>query len=239
MSFSRVLPDPDYPIDASGQLDLEKEAPGIVSCSLSTTFKFQREDTIGGRTILKVKERPNWAISMKYNPLTKEQFLPVYSFLMEKKGSKKSFYVSLPQYKGPKDFDNFETFNASYVIDVSSAVDANKSMMEVGSSGWNGGYSWLPKIGDMFNIVDSSDSLHTQAYMVTKVETYDEYENQPATSSRINLHFTPSLARQVPAGALINFDAPLFRVKQIKDIQEYSLDTEDLYEFSVQFEETA
>ena len=38
-----------------------------------------------------------WNISITYNPMTRDQFEPVYSFLLEKNGRLNPFYVQLPQ----------------------------------------------------------------------------------------------------------------------------------------------
>lgn len=78
--------------------------------------------------------------------------------------------------------------------------------------------------GMMFNINDSADSTHTKAYVITR-------------ASSTTITFTPGLQKAVNTGAIINFTNPKIRVIQSGDVQEYSLNTNNLYSFSLKLEE--
>ncbi len=97
-----------------------------------------------------------------------------------------------------------------------------------------------PKVGDLFTITDSADSNHTKAYMVTRIETNSTYNTatspQPASDERV-LHFTPGLQRAVSDNSVINFHNPKIRVLMTSDVQEYSLNADNLYSFSLNLEE--
>tara|TARA_Y100001972_G_scaffold120536_1_gene163257 strand:+ start:2336 stop:3202 length:867 start_codon:yes stop_codon:yes gene_type:complete len=97
-----------------------------------------------------------------------------------------------------------------------------------------------PKAGDLFTITDSADSNHTKAYMVTRIETNSTYNTatspQPASTERV-LHFTPGLQRAVSDNSVINFHNPKIRVLMTSDVQEYSLNVDNLYSFSLNLEE--
>ena len=97
-----------------------------------------------------------------------------------------------------------------------------------------------PNVGDLFTITDSADSNHTKAYMVTRIETNSTYNTatspQPASTERV-LHFTPGLQRAVSDNSVINFHNPKIRVLMTSDVQEYSLNVDNLYSFSLNLEE--
>jgi hypothetical protein len=122
-------------------------------------------------------------------------------------------------------------------------------------TGYNTTQHQTPKPGDLFTISDPSDSSHTKLYKINKVETssdnanaiqnqYDKSEPTATTvtgtdtvSPCIRIHFTPELQKNVYAGAVIKFSNPMIRVRMTQDVQEYSLNTENLYSFSLQLEE--
>jgi len=60
--------------------------------------------------------------------------------------------------------------------------------------------------------------------------------SQPTTAQRI-VYFTPNLHRSVSSGAGIDYHQPLIRVMLKNDVQQYSLGTNNLYQFSLNLEE--
>jgi hypothetical protein len=213
----------------------------FATIKLTDSQKIEQDRTMSGRVVTRSKEYARWMIDIKYNPMTREQFDPVYNFLMQKHGSHKPFYISLPQYAAPKD-DSF----ALYVVDgsigtpVSYTPGVTVMDMEVGQWASNDqpGYDFtgLPKAGDIFTLDVRRDTLHRKAYMVTHVETHLTYETLPITSCA-RVHFTPRLVRHLPEFTEAEFHNPLFKVRMVRDIQEYSLNTENLYSFSLRLEE--
>ena len=108
----------------------------------------------------------------------------------------------------------------------------------------------LPRPGDLFTVEDTNDALHTKLYKITRVETPEDYavsitqqgsNSEPSENSNvansIRLHFIPALQRNLYAGASIKFHDPKVRVVLTNDVQEYSLNSENLYSFSLQLEE--
>ena len=97
-----------------------------------------------------------------------------------------------------------------------------------------------PSPGDMFTITDSSDSNHTKIYRITQVETNaeDTYAGlpQPLATERI-IHFVPGLQKDTLLNSVLNFHNPLMRVTLSSDVQQYSLDVQGLYTFSLKLEE--
>ena len=88
-------------------------------------------------------------------------------------------------------------------------------------------------------VEDSLEPLHTKLYRVTRVETPTNNQSSAPSlsSSRIRVHFTPSLRRNTYVGANINFHDPKPRVFLSSDVQEYSTSVDNLYSFSLKLEE--
>jgi hypothetical protein len=236
--FLNVLPDPNYLINDAGIEDPSGVAgPGFVTLSMNLSFPSFKPDTIGGRTIMSSNTRAYWQATLNYNPLTAEQFAPVGNFVLEKKGSRKPFYVSMPQYKAPKD-PTFATFVETADITADIAETAGSKSLEITESAWSSDTyaSGLPKTGDVFTIDDPDDSLHKQAYMVSHVDNHLIYDTLPSNGN-IRIHFFPGLQRDTPVGATIQFNNPLFSMNLINDVEEYSLDTDGLYSYSLKLEE--
>ena len=94
-----------------------------------------------------------------------------------------------------------------------------------------------PRPGDMFTISDTNDTSHLKMYKVTQVETNAVYNStQPAAAERI-IHFMPGLQKQTLGDAVLNFHNPLMRVVLASDVQQYDLNTNNLYSFSLKLEE--
>ena len=75
--------------------------------------------------------------------------------------------------------------------------------------------------------------------MVNRVETNADYQTgttQPA-NTQVRVHFTPGLSKSIATGDDFVFHNPLIKVIMTADIQEYSLNTNNLYSFSLSLEE--
>jgi len=238
--FLDILPDLDYSITDAGFPggSGDDTGQGFVSVSLASIQTVSRDTTIGGYLVNRTNAYHKWLIDLKYNPLTLEQFSPIYNFIMQKKGSLEPFYVSLPQHKAPKNA-LFAAYVQGETISTVAANQAGVHSMLIGTWAGNDYSDGLPSFGDLFTIDDPNDSLHTKAYMINRVETYSDYlsGNQP-TSTNIRIHFTPGLQRYTYSGSEIIFNNPLIRVEQLQDIQEYSLGYDNLYSFALKLQET-
>ena len=243
--FQNILPSPSFKIGDAGQNEADggtKEGPGYASVKLSSVQKTLRSRTNSGRYTARSAAYHMWKVDISYNPMTRAEFMPVYTFLLEKQGGLKPFYVSLPQYEAPQD----TTFTNVNDLQFSGGKIAGSTNFLVGNLGTGG-----PTPGDLFNIVDSSDSNHKKAYIVTRVETNTDYltgSGQPVPGTA-RIHCTPPLAKAVTNSSTLTFKkgsdlssppadnpGPLIKVVA-KDMQEYSLGTNNLYKFSLSLEE--
>ena len=237
-SFLDILPDPSNPIGLGGQALATASGgtagPGFASVTFASEAPIQTSRTNSGRVITRSIAGHKWNINIRYNPMTRDQFEPVYSFLLEKNGRLNPFFVKLPQ--------NANSRNAAFTsadATITTATTGTKGAGFILQAGHNTTEATQPQPGDMFTISDSNDSLHTKAYRVTRVmgnSTYNSaLHSQPTTAQRI-VYFTPHLQRDVAQGATCDY-TPLVRVMLKADVQSYSLGTNNLFEFSLNLEE--
>ena len=236
-SFLDILPDPTNPIGISGQALATNSGgtngPGFASVQFSSEAPIQVSRTNSGRVLTRAIAGHKWKIQISYNPMTRDQFEPVYNFLLEKNGRLNPFFVKLPQQANSRNAA-FTSANPTITTATTAAAGAG-FLLQAGHSTTE---ATQPQPGDMFTITDSNDSLHTKAYRVTRVlsnATYQSGGTQPSTSQRL-VYFTPHLQRAVAQGATCDY-TPLIRVMQTADVQQYSLGTNNLFSFSLSLEE--
>ena len=230
-SFANRLPDPAYGIDEAGQNanSTANYGPGFASVKFSKEQPTMISRTNSGRVVSRSIVGEQLKIGITYNPLTRAQFEPIYSFLSEKKGRLKPFFVSLPQYADAQD----ASFSGSITIDGAYAAGKDNFLADHSS------LTGTPKRGDTFTITDSANSNHTKLYTVTRVQTNSDYysgEAQPS-SDQYRIYCQPNLVYSVADNSTLNFVTPLVRVIQSSDVREYSLGTNNLYTFSLNLEE--
>ena len=169
--------------------------------------------------------------------MTRAEFEPVYSFLLQKRGGLNPFFVSLPQYRIPQN-STFAVFAASNNLEAASSVNAGATQVLLGKSGYSNSVNKTPSPGDLFTI-SGTNSNHLKAYMVTRVENSSDYltgTSQPS-SSQVRIHFSPGLSKAIGAADDFIFHNPLIKVILSSDVQEYSLNTDGLYAYSLNLEE--
>lgn len=234
--FTNILPDPNNGIGEAGQAG-GTAGPGFASVKLASEHKMMNTRTNSGRLISREISGHKWNIDLSYNPMTRDEFEPVYSFLLQKRGSLTPFFVSLPQYRVPRD-STFATFVASNNMTTTAAAAAGATNVMITNASFDKDTKGTAKPGDIFTITDSNDSNHTKVYQVTRVENDDDsLSGTTITATQLRVHFVPALQRAVTSGSTVVFNDPKFRVVLKNDIQEYNLNTDNLYNFSLKLEE--
>ncbi len=236
-NYMDILPDPNTRILDSGLAGVNtvgsetgSTGPGFASVKFSSKQPTIVDRTRGGRVITRSVAGQNWDIAISYNPLTRAEFDPINSFLMAMQGSLKPFFVYLPQYSA---FNAANTSNAVLAAD-GVAVPAGRTYMKITYGG-----AGTPQPGDIFNIIDTNNSNHLKTYMVTRYETSASHDSDVGelTSGVKRLSFNPPLQHEVSNGAELEFTNPKVRVINTGKTQEYSLNTNNLYKFSLKLEE--
>ena len=228
-SFANRLPDPVFKITEAGENSNSGLAgPGFASVKFSSEQPVSVSRTNSGRVITRAIVSHRWKINITYNPMTRDEFEPVYNFLLEKRGRLKPFFVKLPQHS-PR-----TTTSGTYTIQGPVTAGTSSLLTTVGSL--SGGL----RPGDMININDSQNSNHTKAYQIVRV---NDSTNKLSSDSDLNLaaerrlFIVPPLARDVTNSSTVTYDTPLIRVILTSDVQAYDLGTNNLYKFSLSLEE--
>jgi len=228
-SFANRLPDPNYKITESGNNSSSGLAgPGFKTVKFSSEQPTSFSRTNSGRVITRAIVGHNWKINITYNPMTRDQFEPVYNFLLEKRGRLKPFFVALPQYSSSRT-------TTSGTISVDGAASAGATNIKVdGFGSVTGGL----RPGDMFTITDSNNSNHKKIYQITRVaDNTNRLTTDTIATDERRYYITPPLEKDVSNDSTIQYSEPLVRVVQTADIQEYSLGTNNLYSFALNLEE--
>ena len=228
-SFANRLPDPAFKITEAGENSNSGLAgPGFASVKFSSEQPISVSRTNSGRVITRAIVSHVWKIQISYNPMTRDEFEPVYNFLLEKRGRLKPFFVKLPQHS-PR-----TTTSGTYTIQGPASAGSSSILTTVSSL--SGGL----RPGDLVTINDSQNSNHTKAYQIVKV---NDSTNKLSSDTDLNnanerrLFLVPPLARTVSNSSTVTFANPLIKVMLQSDIQEYDLGTNNLYEFSLNLEE--
>jgi hypothetical protein len=168
--------------------------------------------------------------------MTREEFEPIYSFLLQRKGRLNPFYIVLPNQSSSRNAAFNTWLDTPKVILVDGQLNAGVEVMKQNVHSTTP--ATQPQPGDMFTITDSLDSLHTKAYRVTRVTNEDNFlaGSEPAAAERY-VYFTPNLQRNTKDDAIINYTNPQIRVILKNDVQEFNLGTNNLYTFGLQVEE--
>jgi hypothetical protein len=223
--FSNRLPDPNYSIEETGKGGSGTAGPGFATVKVTSMQPVATSVTNSGRVSTRTIQAHRWKISLTYNPLTRNQFEPIYNFLLERRGRLKSFEVVLPQYNSPRT-------TTSGTISVDGAITAGATNFKVdGFGSVSGGL----RPGDMFNFTDSNNSNHKKTYRIVRVLTNSDYltgGTQPASDERV-YYTIPSVDKGVADNSTLTYANPIFRVMQEGDVREYSLGTNNLYTFSL------
>lgn len=230
-TFANRLPDPAFGIDEAGQ-NVNSAAnlgPGFASVTFNRKQPSMQSRTNSGRVVSRAIVGETLSMNITYNPLTRAEFEPVFSFLSEKRGRLKPFFVSLPQYADAQD----TSYSGTLTVDGTYAAGQDNFLADHSS------LTGKPKRGDSFTITDGANSNHTKLYTVTRVQDNSDYysgASQPS-STQYRIYCTPNLVYTIADNSVLNFVAPLVRVIQTQDTQEYALGVNNLYSFSLSLEE--
>jgi|TARA_R110000744_G_scaffold24412_1_gene61201 hypothetical protein len=231
-NFTNRLPDPNWGISEAGDGHATSftEGPGFASVKFSSQQPVAYSRTNSGRVTTRAIAGQYWSIGITYNPMTRDQFEPIYNFLLEKRGRLKPFFVALPQHVDTRT-------TTSGTLSVQGTITSGDTNFLIdGMDSITGGL----RPGDMFNFVDSGNSNHHKIYKIVRVaDSNNKLSSDTAlnTSDERRLYVVPPVEKDVTDNSTLDYGSPLFRVVQKSDVQEYSLGTNNLYTFSLNLEE--
>jgi|TARA_R110001592_G_scaffold290341_3_gene559452 hypothetical protein len=230
-AFNIRLPDPNWGVNHAGDGHASNyvEGPGFASVKLESVQPTAVSVTNSGRVTSRTIVGHRWKIDISYNPMTREQFEPIFNFLMEKRGRLKPFEVVLPQYTATQVSLQLSSSNIKVEGgDIAAGAPFFKANQHSNATVGN----MTP--GDCFTFNDSNNSNHKKVYRVTRVTNNSDYltGQQPATDERY-YYVTPSIEKKVSDNTPLITTNPTFRVMQNGDTVSYSLGTNNLYQFNL------
>lgn len=217
MPFSNILPDPNYEIGLDGELDATyRDGIGFASVKLNSNNPIMGNRSPSSRIEKDEAYHHLWDISISYNPMTCEQFHPIFAFLLEMQTTLQPFYVSLPNYysQTTADMDSFNSYSRGANILLLNDTGAQQ--------------------GELFNFIGKS-----KVYMITRVETNTNYLTHLGApgSGLERVHISPSLQEDITNGDILTFEKPLIKVIQVGETLSYNLKKNNLFSFSIQLQE--
>jgi len=231
MSYLNILPDPSTGIAPSGKPG-SSMGPGFSSISFKSITPTMGTRTNSNRLIGRAIAVQMWHADITYNPMIKSEFEPVYYFLLNK-NSINPFLIRLPQYSNPA-LGSFSDFVQSGSLNPISTIPAGAKQITFGGSWYDPSSNGTPKQGDMLNVGDSN---HSKTYQVVRVETSSDYEGVQPSSSQVRITVVPGLIKQLNVNSPLIFKEPKIKVVQSGNTNEYNLNTNNLYSFSLKVEE--
>ena len=137
--------------------------------------------------------------------MTRAEFEPIASFLEEKRGRLKPFFIVLPQYASPQTASS-GTISTSGTI---ASGDSNFLAQGTEVSGLN-----LER-GDMITFNDSSNSNHLKAYKIVRVHTSTNKLSGDSSLDQTNerrYYVVPSIEKGVTSGSSLVYTLSLIHI---------------------------
>jgi hypothetical protein len=85
MAIQDILPNPNNGINQAGGSVAATNEPGYATVKVDSKFKTARDITNSGVLVSRSKAAQSFEVNITYNPLTEDEFMPVYSFLWKSK----------------------------------------------------------------------------------------------------------------------------------------------------------
>lgn len=160
-------------------------------------------ETVSGRIQARQIGKQQWAFSAKYNPMTREEFAPVYAFLVSQRGRFGTFTI-VPPVIGTTSGTATGTMTTGFESAGSTSISVS-------------GFTGTIKAGDFVKFSD-----HSKVYMVTADQT---------GSGSITIE--PGLVESISNGTEVTYTNVPFTMRLNNDVQTYSLSSNEYFEFEV------
>lgn len=185
----------------SGTFPVSPEASTVNVISLQPNLM---SETRSGRRQVRSIGSQRWAITATFNPMTRAEFMPVYSFVLAQKGQLETFQFVPPVVSTSYGTaSGTVTTNGTFALGVSSITIA--------------GLSGIIKAGDFVKFAS-----HSKVYMVTT--------DRSGAGAMI---IEPPLIVAVGTGVGVEYSAVPFTVRLNNDVQQYRLNGFERYTFEI------
>ena len=173
-------------------------------------------ETDSGKTFRRQVQGQKWSFTIKYQPMTREDFAPTMAFMIKQRSQKENFTVTFPSYLNALGYETGTLLvnGAHSVADTTIAID-----------GFAGDGAGRLKAGDFLKF------SHSKVYMVVADAT--------SSSNACTVTIEPPLTTALTNDSSVTYDSIPFTVHMTTDVQEFStgaIDSSGNLLFSYEFD---
>ena len=178
--------------------------PEFEAINLESRHNNVMSETVSGRMQVRTLGGQRWSFTAKYNPMTREEFQPVFAFVMSQQGRFGTFTI-VPPVIGDASGD----VSGTALVNATTAAGATSVAMD--------GITGTIKAGDFIKFAS-----HSKVYMVTA---------DRAGAGSVSIE--PPLVSSVTDNEAITYDSVPFLMRLANDVQSYNLASNEYYEYEL------
>jgi len=178
--------------------------PEFQAINLESRHNNVMSETVSGRMQVRTLGGQRWSFTAKYNPMTREEFQPVFAFVMSQQGRFGTFTI-VPPVIGNASGD----VSGTALVNATTAAGATSVAID--------GITGTIKAGDFIKFAS-----HSKVYMVTA---------DRAGAGSVSIE--PPLVSGVTDNEAITYDSVPFTMRLANDVQSYNLASNEYYEYEL------
>ena len=165
-------------------------------------------EAVSGRTQARKVSGQKWLLKAKYPPMTKADFMPVFAYVVSKRGRLNTFTVRIPELEDARG-------TAAGTFLVNGAKSAGVTVITI-----DGGTGTIVE-GDFIKFA------HDKVYMVTA--------HTESTGNTTSITVSPPLVDDIANNSSITYDNVPIKVRLKNDVQAFSMANDSMFRYELDF----
>jgi hypothetical protein len=182
--------------------------PEFQAINVVSKHKNLMSEAISGRVQVRAIGGQKWQFTAKYNPMTRVEFMPVYSFVTAQQGMLGTFTIVPPVISSTSG-----TASGTALVNGNHAIGDRTITVD--------GFTGSLKAGDFVKFAN-----HSKVYMLTADR-----------SGAGTMTIEPALVATLANDEVITYNSVPFTMRLSNDIQEYSLSANEYYTYEIDMAE--
>jgi hypothetical protein len=182
--------------------------PEFQAINVVSKHKNLMSEAISGRVQVRAIGGQKWQFTAKYNPMTRVEFMPVYSFVTAQQGMLGTFTIVPPVISSTSG-----TASGTALVNGNHAIGDSTITVD--------GFTGSLKAGDFVKFAN-----HSKVYMLTADR-----------SGAGTMTIEPALVATLANDEVITYNSVPFTMRLSNDIQEYSLSANEYYTYEIDMAE--
>jgi len=179
-------------------------SPEFQAINVNSKHRNLTTESISGRIQARAIGKQQFSFTAKYNPMTREEMMPVFAFVISQQGKVGTFDITPPVISSSSG-----TVTGSMA--VNGAHTAGDSTIDVD------GFTGTIKAGDFVKFAN-----HTKVYMVVSDLT-----------GAGSLSIEPAITSDLADNEAVTYNNVPFKMRLNNDVQEYSLSANEYFEYEI------